>query len=145
MKQLFTPHGPGFSFVDSLVSGPGNNQLRATKFLDPASPFFADHFPSNPIMPAVLLIECAAQAAGCLWTQIVNNDRTISYRLAQVLGFKVLAPVYPDQTIITEVSLDRLFDGLGQFSAVIYRDEQVVANGKIVLANPVLETREIRN
>ena len=36
------------------------------KHLDGSEAFFADHFPGMPLLPAVLLIECAAQAAGVL-------------------------------------------------------------------------------
>src|ERR1039457_2659280 len=62
-----TPHGPGFSFIDSFEIIESQKRGRGRKWLDPAAPFFADHFPGNPLMPGVLLIECAAQAAGVLW------------------------------------------------------------------------------
>ncbi|MEZ5404903.1 MAG: hypothetical protein R3F23_01650 [Verrucomicrobiia bacterium] len=71
MKSL-TPHGPGFSFVDSFVWDDSQKQLTAKKWLDPKLSFFADHFPEKPLMPGVLLVECAAQTAGVLWVHNKN-------------------------------------------------------------------------
>ena len=59
-----TPHGPGFSFLDSFEILEPGKRGRGRKWLNPKLAFFADHFPGNPLMPGVLLVECAAQAAG---------------------------------------------------------------------------------
>ena len=58
-----TPHGPGFSFLDAFEVIGAGREGRGRKWLDPQMPFFADHFPGRPLMPGVLLIECAAQTA----------------------------------------------------------------------------------
>ena len=53
--MMLTPHGPGFSFLDTLAVVEPGKRARGTKWLDPKSAFFADHFPGNPLMPGVLL------------------------------------------------------------------------------------------
>jgi 3-hydroxyacyl-[acyl-carrier-protein] dehydratase len=123
-----TPHGPGFSFVDSFdVLEPGRRG-RGSKWLDPASPFFADHFPGNPLMPGVLLVECAAQTAGALW------QKPGAAFLAAVTQFRFIKPVFPDQKLEIEVTLEKDFGALAQFEAVLRVSSEVVAQGRLTLS-----------
>ena len=135
MKPL-VPHGPGFAFLDSFaITAPGKSG-EGKKWLDPQLPFFADHFPGEPLMPAVLLVECAAQAAGALWGSIQDTGQPVRFSLAQIVQFKVQQPVLPGQTVRTEVTLDHSLGKLVQFSATLSVDGQEVARGRIVLSAP---------
>ena len=133
-----TPHGAGFSFVDSVEALGGDPpRLRATKWLDPALPFFADHFPDRPLMPGVLIIEMAAQAAGALWGRTGDSKAApTAFSLAQVLDFRLRQSARPGDTLICEVQLERDFGALAQFSTQITLagGDIVVALGKITLA-----------
>jgi 3-hydroxyacyl-[acyl-carrier-protein] dehydratase len=128
-----TPHGKGFSFLDSFEVTGAPNCGRGSKWLDPKFPFFADHFPGKPLMPAVFLIECAAQAAGALWASVQGPRVPAHFVLAQVLQFKVLRSVVPGEKIETEVTLETSFGHLAQFAVVLSVDQTEVARGKIVL------------
>jgi 3-hydroxyacyl-[acyl-carrier-protein] dehydratase len=130
------PHGPGFSFVDTVHSLEAGKSVYTIKYLDPALPFFQDHFPENPVMPGVLLTEAGAQAAGCLWKEIEGEKPAKHYMLAQILAFKMLRPVYPGQTIRSEAVLERIFGSLAQFSVEISESGEVVASGKLILSKP---------
>ena len=103
MNIPLTPHGPGFLFIDRFEK---HNATSGTgwKTLDPESPFFADHFPGRPLMPAVLLVECAAQAAGVLWMQDSTSPETPLF-LAGIDQFRVLGPVAPGETLETRITL----------------------------------------
>lgn len=136
-----TPHGPGFSFIDVVEPLPGEPpRLRATKWLDPAMPFFADHFPDRPLMPGVLIIEMAAQTAGALWGRLSGGTTTapVAFSLAQVMDFRLRHPALPGDTLACEVELDRDFGSLAQFLVVVTLAGRadVVARGKIILARP---------
>ena len=128
-----TPHGPGFSFLDTFeVTVPGR-EGRARKWLDPGLPVFADHFPGQPLMPGVLMIECAAQAAGALWASTLAAHAPAHFILAQVVQFKIQQPVLPDQTIETSVVLENIFGQLAQFAVTLRVNEVEIARGRLVL------------
>jgi len=129
-----TPHGKGFSFVDTFKADNPARRGRGSKWLDPDLPFFSDHFPGKPLMPGVLLIECAAQTAGALWATTQGFETPVHFVLAQVLQFKILRAVLPGEEIVTEVALETSFGQLAQFEAVLSVNQIEVARGKIVLA-----------
>ena len=123
-----TPHGPGFSFLDSFEILEPGKRGRGRKWLNPAAPYFADHFPGNPLMPGVLLIECAAQAAGVLW-QLPGMAF-----LAGVSQFRFREPVLPDQTLEIEVTLEKELGAFAQFDAVLRVGPTVASQGKVMLS-----------
>jgi 3-hydroxyacyl-[acyl-carrier-protein] dehydratase len=128
-----TPHGKGFSFLDAFALTEGNVRGCGTKSLDPALPFFADHFPGQPLMPAVLLVECAAQAAGALWAARLGPEAPAHFVLAQIVQFKVLQPILPGETVVSEVAWEAALGKLAQFAAVLTVSGREVARGRIVL------------
>jgi 3-hydroxyacyl-[acyl-carrier-protein] dehydratase len=133
MMSSLTPHGKGFSFLDTFELTDIPQQGVGTKWLDPTLPFFADHFPDKPLMPAVLLIECGAQTAGALWASFQGTGAPDHYILAQVLQFKILRPVLPGERIETKVALETSLGRLAQFEVVLSVNQREVARGKIIL------------
>ena len=133
MKTPLTPHGPGFSFIDRFVSGQTGTGT-AWKFLAPESPFFADHFPGKPLMPAVLLAECAAQAAGTVWMHGLGRDQRAPLFLASIDRFRLKSAVGPGTTVRTEVETVREMGSLAQFSVLCFVGEEEVASGQLVLS-----------
>ncbi|HUB68558.1 MAG TPA: FabA/FabZ family ACP-dehydratase [Candidatus Methylacidiphilales bacterium] len=130
-----TPHGQGFSFLDTFVLTDDPKRGRGTKWLDPKLPFFADHFPGEPLMPAVLLIECAAQTAGALWASLREMQTPSRFVLAQVLQFKILHAVPPGENVETEAAFTASLGALAQFEVVLAVNQREVARGKIVLGD----------
>ena len=129
-----TPHGPGFSFLDTFEVTVAGREGRGRKRLDPGLSFFADHFPGQPLMPGVLLIECAAQAAGALWASTLAANAPAHFVLAQVMQFKIEQPVLPGETVETDVTLEKTFGDLAQFAVTLRVNQVEVARGRIVLS-----------
>lgn len=56
------PHRPPFLFVDRVLDYEPYSFLTAVKNVSMNEPFFVGHFPSNPVMPGVIMLEALAQA-----------------------------------------------------------------------------------
>jgi 3-hydroxymyristoyl/3-hydroxydecanoyl-(acyl carrier protein) dehydratase len=127
-----TPHGPGFRFIDRFEKT-GLQSGIAWKYLDPSAPYFSDHFPGNPIMPAVLLVECAAQAAGVLLLHDSAAPDTPLF-LASIDQFRILGPVFPAETLNTLITLEKELGPLVIFTAECCVGERTVALGRLLLS-----------
>ncbi len=128
------PHGPGFRWIDEVEVVREEGRARAKTFLDPSHPIFADHFPGRPVFPGVLLVECGAQAAGCLWSDLLGIAHPKPLLLAQVLAFKFVRAVLPGQTLSVEVERERVYGRLAEFSVSIRESDEPVAGGRLLLA-----------
>ena len=138
MNAPLTPHGPGFSFLDSFEVADDGKRGLGKKWLDPALPFFADHFPGEPLMPGVLLVECGAQTAGALWGSMSPSEpgQPRRFVLAQIVQFKIGRPVLPGQTLESEAVLEKSLGSLAQFAIRIIVNQLEVAQGRLVLGIP---------
>ncbi|MBX9584803.1 MAG: hydroxymyristoyl-ACP dehydratase [Gemmataceae bacterium] len=56
-----------FHLIDRVDAWEPGRSLRAAKFLTLGEEYLADHFPRFPVMPGVLMLQAAVEAAGWLW------------------------------------------------------------------------------
>lgn len=136
-KKKYTPHGKEFSFIDKFVHN--KNTGITWKYIDPSFFYLRDHFPGNPIVPGIFLIECAAQCAGALWPKVnrsLRNRKQLLF-LSKIENFKILLPVYPDSTIQTTVTLNRDFTKIALFECKSQVNGEVVSTGKIIMSSAV--------
>ena len=83
IKELI-PHRPPFLFVDSCeIITPGEHGI-SYRFFKEDEYFFEGHFPSNPIVPGVIIIEAMAQTAGIV----------VSYQLREYKEKSVLFMIF---------------------------------------------------
>jgi 3-hydroxyacyl-[acyl-carrier-protein] dehydratase len=69
------PHRYPFLLIDRLMEFERKKRIVAIKNVTINEPFFAGHFPNDPIMPGVLIVESIAQAGGALLlTEIPDRD-----------------------------------------------------------------------
>jgi 3-hydroxyacyl-[acyl-carrier-protein] dehydratase len=134
-----TPHGPEFSFVDACDVFAAEKRALGSKWLNPKSPFFAGHFPGQPLMPGVLLVECAAQTAGILWHVLGKEQTKTPLYLAQLLAFKFKKAARPGETVHIEVILEKELGALAQFGAILWvGHDAMVAQGNFVLGRELV-------
>ncbi|WP_096233491.1 3-hydroxyacyl-ACP dehydratase FabZ [Thermoanaerobacterium sp. RBIITD] len=62
----FIPHRYPFLLVDRVLDVEDNKKAIGIKNVTANEPFFEGHFPGNPIMPGVLIVEAMAQLAGII-------------------------------------------------------------------------------
>lgn len=124
----FLPHGLSFRFVDRVLELVPGERVIALKNVTANDPHLQDHFPGNPLMPGVLLVESMAQTAGLLLPE------GSSAFLAQIKEARFRAPVIPgDQIRIEAVRRGGLSD-LHRFEVAALINGTPAAEAEIVLA-----------
>jgi len=71
----FLPHRYPFLMIDKVIEFEAGKRLLAVKNVTYNEPQFTGHFPHNPIMPGVLIIEALAQATGLLIEAICKKNK----------------------------------------------------------------------
>jgi 3-hydroxyacyl-[acyl-carrier-protein] dehydratase len=128
------PHGPEFRFLDNVLtlepgkSGAGEYIVRGDE------PFLRGHFPGAPIFPGVLLIEAAAQLAGC----VAQSDPAVpplrDLKLTAVRNAKITGTAGPGQTIRLTAAILARMGNLVQASASASVDGVTVLQTELTLA-----------
>jgi 3-hydroxyacyl-[acyl-carrier-protein] dehydratase len=90
------PHRPPFRFVDELVALEPGVAAQGLKTFPATEPFFAGHFPGDPIVPGVILTEALAQLSGLVAAAAEPGAR---FLLASIRQMKFLRAVRPDESI----------------------------------------------
>lgn len=128
--RAILPHRYPFLMVDGFVSQEGD-AFECVKNVSHNEPFFQGHFPQEPVMPGVMIIEALAQAAAVgLAVREGQKDGQIGY-LAAVDGAKFRRKVVPgDRLRLTgEILLFRR--GLCKVSAKALVEEEVAAEASL--------------
>jgi 3-hydroxyacyl-[acyl-carrier-protein] dehydratase len=98
------PHRFPFLLVDR-VRELEEGRVRTLKNVSINEPFFAGHFPGNPVMPGVLIIEALAQSAAILALAELKAERPQLFVLTGVDKARFRRPVVPGDQIDMEVKL----------------------------------------
>jgi 3-hydroxyacyl-[acyl-carrier-protein] dehydratase len=128
------PHRAPFLWIDRVESLEPGIRCVASKRIDPKAQFFAGHFPGDPILPGVFLIEAAAQTAGVMMGA-ASSAKGETKRLAAVNQFKFQRPVHPGVTIEIETRLLVEREGMALVSAVVKVAGEVVAGGQLTVVS----------
>jgi 3-hydroxyacyl-[acyl-carrier-protein] dehydratase len=133
--ETLIPHRPPFLWIDRVEELEPGVRCVAVKFVDPANPVFAGHFPAKPILPGVFLIEAVAQTAGVMMGSAApelseKSDGGVAL-LAAVNRFKFLKPVSPGQTLRVETK--KLTEALQMacIGGTVWVDGEIVAKGEL--------------
>ena len=112
------PHRYPFPMIDRIIAIDGDNSAIGIKNVTINEPFFAGHFPGNPVMPGVLLIEGMAQTAGaiCIAARARLTAPPVVYFMT-IDGAKFRKPVLPGDTVEYHVKKIRNRSNIWKFSA----------------------------
>jgi 3-hydroxyacyl-[acyl-carrier-protein] dehydratase len=130
--ETMIPHRAPFLWIDRVEELEPGVRCVAVKFVDPADPIFAGHFPARPILPGVFLIEAVAQTAGVMLgsagPQASGGGVAL---LAAVNRFKFLKTVTPGQNLRVET---KKLTEVGQMACIggtVWVDGEIVASGEL--------------
>src|SRR5215472_15660753 len=99
------PHGPEFRFVNRLLKlepgkfGAGEYLVRGDE------PFLKGHFPGQPLLPGVLLVEAAAQLAGTVGQSDPQIPPMRGLKLTALRAVKILGTAVPGETVRLEATV----------------------------------------
>ena len=93
------PHRYPFLLVDRIIEIDGDRSAIGIKNVTASEPQFQGHFPGNPVMPGVLIIEGMAQTAGAICTRGLGGMPALVY-LMTVDNAKFRKPVVPGLSLI---------------------------------------------
>ena len=133
--QRLLPHRYPFLLVDRVVELEPNKRVLAYKNVSINEPFFQGHFPGNPVMPGVLVVEALAQAGGLL-TQLSRqgSEEHQLFYLVKVDNAKFSRMVVPGDRLELEVELRRQIRNMAQYVGVARVDGEQVACAEILCA-----------
>ncbi len=98
------PHRYPFLLIDKVIEIDKRHTV-AIKNVTVNEPFFTGHFPQEPVMPGVLIVEAMAQAAGVLVLNTVEEPERYSTYFMKIDNVKFRRKVVPGNTLILSVSL----------------------------------------
>lgn len=127
------PHGPEFRFVDRLQaldpgrSGVGEYTVRGDE------PFLRGHFPGDPLLPGVLLVEAAAQLAGVVAQAEPGRPPLAGLKLTAIRQAKITGSARPGQTLTLRAEILARWGHLIQARVSACMGETSVLVGEIIL------------
>ncbi len=131
IKKLLPQRYP-FLLVDRVVDINTNEQtITCYKNVSANEDFFNGHFPENPIMPGVLIIEAMAQAAGILGFSLEGKKEGDLYLFAGANKIKFRQPVVPGDQLILRAKFMAKKRHISKFAC------QALVNGKIACSGEV--------
>ena len=133
----FLPHREPFLFIDEVVEIELGKKIHCIKRNSSSEDYFRGHFPGNPVMPGVLILEALAQASGILGFKTMDKkpeDGSIYYFVgADDLRFK--RPAVPGDQLFLSSKVITNKKGIWKFDCKATVEEELVAKATILCAD----------
>jgi len=129
----FLPHRYPFILVDRILELEPGNRVKALKNVTINEPFFQGHFPRNPIMPGVLIIEAMAQAGGVLVIESLPPEKHGS--LVYFMGIdraRFRQPVVPGDQLILDIEMIKSRGRAAKLAGIASVDGKRVAEAEVM-------------
>lgn len=131
--QEIIPHRWPLLLVDRVLEVEEGVRAVGLKNFTANEQFFQGHFPGNPVVPGVLLVEALAQVGAVAVLSMPGNKGKFPF-FAGIDGFRFRKPVVPGDTVRLEVTLTRVRGPIGKGTAKATVEGTVVAEGELTFA-----------
>ncbi|MBC7328472.1 3-hydroxyacyl-ACP dehydratase FabZ [bacterium] len=125
------PHRYPFLLVDKVIEIEPGKKAVGLKNVTINEPFFQGHFPGEPIMPGVLILEAMAQVGGVLLLSMTGNEGKLAY-FGGMDNVRFRKPVHPGDTLIMEVEIIKTKGNAGKVKATAKVEGKLVAEGEFI-------------
>jgi 3-hydroxyacyl-[acyl-carrier-protein] dehydratase len=127
------PHGYPFLLVDRILELEIGKRIVGIKNVTINEPFFQGHFPAQPIMPGVLIVEAMAQTAGVLALKSAPEElkkKAVYFMAIDKARFR--RPVHPGDQIRMEMVVSKQRKSVWGFTGKAYVDSQLAAEAELM-------------
>jgi 3-hydroxyacyl-[acyl-carrier-protein] dehydratase len=132
LKRL--PHAFPFRMIDRIIEIEPGKKVIALKNVSMDEPYFSGHFPNEPIMPGVMILEALAQTGGLAFHSSFENEQEGVPFLARIDELRFRKKVIPGDQIILEAEVQHVFSHLAKVKVLARVGGETVAEGILVLA-----------
>lgn len=134
MKLL--PHRYPFILIDRIIEIEPAKSCTALKNVTINEPYFQGHFPEQPVMPGVLILESMAQAGAFLTLNSVEDPMSKNMFFSAVEKAKFRKPIIPGDQVRIEMELLKIRMNAVKLRGIAYVDDKIVTEA-IIMANIV--------
>lgn len=137
----FLPHRYPFLLIDKVIDIEIGKSLTAIKNVSFNEPHFTGHFPTQPIMPGVLIIEALAQATGILAfkSEVGKPQKGQIYMLVGVDNARFKRIVEPGDQIKLKVEVLTVKRGIWKFKGTALVDDKIVTSAELMCTQKASE------
>ena len=129
IKKLI-PHRDPFLFIDTCeIIIPGDHG-KSEKLFSTNEYFFKGHFPDNPIVPGVIIIEAMAQTAGIVVSYKLREFKEKSVLFMSVNKAKFRKPIRPNEKVSFEVKFINSVRDVYKFEGICYKGDVKVSEAE---------------
>ena len=129
IKKLI-PHREPFLFIDTCnIKIPGEYGVSSKVFKENEY-FFKGHFPNNPIVPGVIIVEAMAQTAGIVVSYNLKDNDEKSVLFMSVSKAKFRKPILPNDKILFEVRFLNKVKNVYKFSGLALKNDTKVSESE---------------
>ncbi len=133
------PHRYPFRMIDRILEIEPGKKAVALKNVSVDEPHFSGHFPGDPVLPGVLILEALAQTGGLAFYSLEEKEREGIPFLARIEAFRLKRKVTPGDQLILEAEVLHVFSNLAKVKVLARVGNEPVAEGTLILAKGQME------
>lgn len=130
--QKLIPHRFPMLLVDRIIDIKPGESITGIKNVTMNEWFFQGHYPNEPIMPGVLIVEAMAQTGGVLLMKMLEGQEGKSIYFMTIDAVKFRKPVVPGDTLRFEVKINQFKGKIGKIRGEAYVGEQLAAEAEMM-------------
>ncbi|MBO5055462.1 MAG: 3-hydroxyacyl-ACP dehydratase FabZ [Lachnospiraceae bacterium] len=127
------PHRQPFMLIDTIEELEPGTRAVARKCVSYNEPFFQGHFPGEPVMPGVLIVEALAQTGAVAILSLEENKGKTAY-FAAINSAKFKKKVIPGDVLVLETEIIKVKGPMGIGKATATVDGKVAVQAELTFA-----------